>query len=127
MRLDLVTIVLTVAILWFGGMLGGFVVSYMPWSSGSAWIDGLIIGMVQVALLGLIGLTSGKISLWTLLFGAILIIIGGIAGGFLVDMVGFSDPLGATAIVLIVQTAMLMTFGIVGKGKKSSVASIAKV
>lgn len=119
MRLDIFTIAMTMAVLWIGGILGGFVVAYLPFT-GSAWIDALIIGIIQIALLGVIGTTSGKLTLWTLIFGFILILIGGLLGGFLVDFIGYTDRLWNPAIILFVQTAMLMMFGIIGKGKQST-------
>lgn len=116
MKIDFVTIIMTMAVLWLGGMVGGFVIAYIPFT-GSALIDALIIGMIQVALLGFIGLASGKLTIWTLILGGILIFIGGIVGGFIVNFTGFSDAMWTTGIVLFTQTGMLMIFGIVGKGK----------
>ena len=108
------TIFFVAIVLYFGGFIAGFVVDYLPFME-DVWIKGIAIGMIQVAVLALVGLTSGKLGLWMLLIGSIVILVTGMIGGYVAGWLGFTG-LFATFVIVIIQSIGLIAMGTV-KGK----------
>ncbi len=103
--------------LFAGSILAGFIVPLIPIEL-SGWMQGIFIGIVQMVILVMLGAVASR-GLMPVLIGGILIFIGGIIGGFVSGIFGFTDWYG-TIIVLFVQVLVLMFTGYI-KGSKAAV------
>ena len=117
MKFDFKNFVFIMILLYLGGFIGGYLGGYIPFFSTGGWIGGIFLGMIQMVLIAVIGLASGKMSLWTIVLGGLAIFGGGMAGAFLADFVNLSG-LYATVLTLAVQTMVLMFMGLVRGGGK---------
>ena len=115
-KFDVGAFAFTMVLLYIGGLVANFLVPYLPFSEG--YISGIVIGMVQMLMIVVFGLATRKFDLWSILTGGIIIFIGGLLGGMLVGYIKL-DGLAATILVLAVQTAILMTFGLIKSRGKS--------
>ena len=118
--MDIKTLIFVMVALLLGSFIASMLIGYLPDMFTSGWISGIVIGAIQILILSLFGLLAGKLGLWNILIGSILILVGGMIGGYITDMISMSGMI-ATVIVLAVQAVLLMTMGIVrgGKGKTS--------
>jgi hypothetical protein len=115
MKFNLWNFVFIMVLLYVGGLLGGYILPMVPMATG--WLGSILLGMIQIALISIVGMASGKLSLWTIVLGGVVVFVGGILGGFVSDFIGMTG-LYATIVTLAVQTAVLMMMGFVkGSGK----------
>ena len=112
--MDLKYFLLTFVGLFAGSLLAGYLLPMLPITL-DGWLLGILIGMVQMVVLVILGVTAGR-GLMPILIGGILIFIGGILGGLLT---GYMNLTGwyATIAVLFVQILVLMLTGFI-KGAK---------
>lgn len=114
-KFNLMGIVFTMAILWIGGFIvGSFLLPMLPSITG--WMAGIFTGIIQMALLAFLGMTTGKMHLTSILIGGLIIFAGGFIGGILVSIFGLTD-IFATITILLIQTIMLSFTGYAAKGK----------
>ena len=102
--------IFTIIFLYIGAFLAGLILNVFQLSS-AGWTGGLLIGLIQVAVLGLVGIMA-KFDLWTILIGAFMVFIGGVVGGLVAEFFGAVDLVGLI-IVLVCQTLLLMATGLV--------------
>ena len=81
------------------------------------WTAGIFTGFIQMIVLAFFGLT-GKMNLWTILIGGLIIFAGGLLGGFVAGLIGLSG-LFATVVILAIQVIVLSMMGYVKGGKKT--------
>lgn len=105
-------------LLYVGGILAGFVLpSFAGAFSDNGWFTGLLTGIIQMALLTVLGFASGgKLGLTTILFGGIIIFVGGIVGGYAAGYLNLSGWFN-TILILLVQSLILGFAGFTGRGK----------
>ena len=115
MKFDPMNFVFIIVLLYVGGFIGGYLGNYIPFFATGGWIGGILLAMVQMVLLAVVGLATGKLGLWTVILGGVVIFVGGIIGGYLTDFVNLSG-LYATVLTLAVQTMILMFMGLVRGG-----------
>ena len=121
---DITSFIFVMVLLYIGGFVGGYIQNIIPFFASGGWIGGILLGMVQMVLLAVVGLATGKLGFWTIIFGGIVIFVGGILGSYLTSFVNLSG-LYATVLTLAVQTVILMFMGLVrGGGGKSPIGKV---
>jgi len=102
--------------LFIGGFVStAFILPMIPQAQGI--FAGIITGMIQMLILLVFGLAS-KTGFWGILWGSIMLLIGGILGGFITNYLALTGWF-ATITVLLVQAIILLFTGIAkGKGLK---------
>lgn len=115
-KTSMTTFIITLVLLWIGGIAAGLLLGYIPLNINNAWVAAFLMALVQAVILSLAGVLTGKMSLMPLIIAAVLIFMGGLLGGFICSYVDLSG-LYATIVVLVVQTGLLSLTGHVGGGK----------
>jgi len=98
--------IVTMLLLYVGAILGNFVTPMLPVSLGG-WGEGLFVALVQVILLMVVGVISGKMGLWDIVISVMLLFIGGLVGGFVASWLGISG-MYAVILILAIQTFALL-------------------
>ena len=112
------TIAFAVIALFIGGFLASWILPMMPITL-EGWSAGIFTGFIQMIMLAIFGLT-GKMNIWTILLGGLIIFAGGLLGGFVAGLLGLSG-LFATVIILAIQAIVLAMMGYVRGGKKTKI------
>jgi hypothetical protein len=86
----------------------------------TGWIQGIVIAFIQIILLAVVGLYSGKWGILQLVIGTIIIFIGSIVGGFISQFLQFTMQEITTLIIFAIQALFLLLLGI-AKGPKTPV------
>jgi hypothetical protein len=114
---EIFSFVVLVILLFVGGIVAGFFLPYVPVTEG--WQKGIVMGMIQIVILAVFGFLI-KFSLWNVLIGGFILMIGAVLGGYIVDLVGVTDVI-ATFLTLTVQALMLMALGLVRSHKTAKI------
>jgi len=114
-KLDITTMIVTMAILFIGAMFGGM---FIPWINISLdpWVHGIVIAIIQGLLLAIFGIVTGKLQLSVVFILGSVIFVGGLIGGFVAGWIGFGN-IYATVVILAIQTMILTLTGFIGRGK----------
>jgi hypothetical protein len=110
------TLIVTMVALYVGTLISLFIIPVIPWPIYGL-LQALLVGVIQMSILMVLGLLTGKTSIWTILIGGFIIIVSGMVGGYIADVVTASHHIPNAIIIVGVQTLALMVFGFVGKGK----------
>jgi hypothetical protein len=117
MKFNLTSFALMVLGLFVGNIVGGMLLEAVNISFlSNPLVAAIALGMIDMLILSLLGLVSGKLSLMTIFLGAVFIFIGSIMGTYFANYLEFTG-LFATFLILAIQAALLIFFGIAGKGK----------
>jgi len=112
-KFEIGTLIFLIVALYLGGFLAGFIIPYFgAIAVTTGWILGILTGIIQMLVIILLLGSTGKLSIWTLTIGGLIIFIGGIFGGFIADFVPVTG-LVATLLILVVQSAALIMTGVV--------------
>jgi len=122
---DITSFIFIMVLLYLGGFIGGYLQNWIPFFATGGWIGGILLSMVQMVLITVVGLATGKLSFSTIIIGGIVIFVGGIVGSYLSGFVNLSG-LYATVLTLAVQTVILMFMGLVRGGGKTPIPMKAK-
>jgi len=116
-KLDIPTLIITMAILFVGAMFGGM---FIPWIDVALdpWVNGIVIALIQALFLSVFGIVTGKIKLFSIVVLGFVIFLGGLVGGIVAGYIGFGG-IYATIVILAIQTIILSFMGFIGKGKAS--------
>ncbi|MDH5481592.1 MAG: hypothetical protein OEY22_01740 [Candidatus Bathyarchaeota archaeon] len=115
-KFDLGSFIVIILFLYLGGLFGMLVISALP--SLPAYVQGILIAVLQMAILSFT-IVMAKRDLMTLLWGGILIFIGGLTGGFISQYLDITQFV--TFIVLAIQSILLIIAGFT-KGQKTPIA-----
>ena len=104
------SLIFTMIFLYVGAFLASIMLNVFQLSS-AGWTGGALIALIQVAVLGLIGIMA-KFDLWSIVIAVFMILVGGVIGGLVAEFFSAVDIV-ALVIVLVCQTVLLMATGLV--------------
>jgi len=110
------TLAITMVLLFAGGWIASFILPIFGFGI-TGYTGGFFVALIQVLALAMVGLLI-KFDVWTLLLGAVLILVGGIIGGLCAEYFGAQDIV-ALIVTLAIQSGLLMFLGVIkGSGKR---------
>jgi hypothetical protein len=114
-----------IILLGIGAFAGNWLLGNYAPQYQTGWIGGILLGLIQMLILTLLGMATGKLSITLLLFGALVIFAGAMIGGWLTGYLNLTG-IFATIIVFAIQAVLLSVTGI-AKGSGSGMTKLPKV